>query len=370
MIDTVQSTSSDIIRSQWSNPSGVVDLLLLVGGDVIQTSLAQLTGDRVPAPVVFSFGWVAYAFIAIAAVVGDNRLLRKSDTSALLINGSNGFTRSNKSWIIGRILRDFETGHWMGESTRKAVQELLKKSNDTPKTGLCVSFFESRAASGSLLAVIYGSLQIWRDERWAARILSKEKSVILTGGNGAQHALVIFCREGSLDLEDLSTSDDRIKVSLFVKVVTVAMLMGWFVLLLSVISLEKHLWFLVAIGLLGMLYCIAAAGAPQKPQSYGIDLVPFRPQPVIANRKVMPALFATETAFPAIGRSMLKTFFPGDISLPEEEFWTKAQSLSRIKWPLPLSSAVDGEAVRWTTEIQKKIQDIQDQIGSTGINGI
>ena len=34
------------LRSQWANPSNILDLLLLVGGDIIAIALAQLTGSH------------------------------------------------------------------------------------------------------------------------------------------------------------------------------------------------------------------------------------------------------------------------------------------------------------------------------------
>ena len=317
----------------------------------------------------------------------------------------------------------------MGDATRGALRDLLEKENDAPKAGLCVSFFESHArpgwkqapaeavhfsqggvpsiepvrdriwvlgyvvlivqliiaaipwiiwqewgifiitACGSLLALFHAGLPIWRDERWAARILEKEKTVILTTGNGAQHALVIFCKQGSLDLEDLATSDDQTKVPSFYKYATISMLILWFALLLSVSALEEHSWFLVGVGLLGMLYCVAAAGTSRKPQSYGIDLVPDQRKPVIADRKAMVALIATEMTFPAVGRSMLKIFFPGDISSDEEGFWVQAHKFVTAIRPPGSSSTVDAEAVRQGKEIQSRIEALKSQTSSTRANG-
>ena len=48
------------LRDQWSNPSDIFTILLIIGGDVVQVAIAQLCAGPVPGltPVSFSFGWV------------------------------------------------------------------------------------------------------------------------------------------------------------------------------------------------------------------------------------------------------------------------------------------------------------------------
>ena len=43
------------LAEQWSNPSDVFSVLLILGGDVVAGALAQLVGSGVT-PVAFSFG--------------------------------------------------------------------------------------------------------------------------------------------------------------------------------------------------------------------------------------------------------------------------------------------------------------------------
>ena len=45
------------LRKQWSNPTDIFTILLIIGGDVVQRAIAQLSGGRLT-PVSFSFGWV------------------------------------------------------------------------------------------------------------------------------------------------------------------------------------------------------------------------------------------------------------------------------------------------------------------------
>lgn len=60
------------LKNQWSNPSDILSLLLLLGPDVIQRALAQLVGRRLT-PVAFSFGWAAYSVSALFSAIGGIR---------------------------------------------------------------------------------------------------------------------------------------------------------------------------------------------------------------------------------------------------------------------------------------------------------
>ncbi|MCJ1243059.1 hypothetical protein MMC30_000255 [Trapelia coarctata] len=403
------------LRIQWTNPANILDLLLLVGGDVIQTALAQLTGDRLPTPMVFSFGWVAYAFMAMASAVGDDRLLRLTDLPSVVINGKSGSIRSNESWILGRILRDFESGYWMDNKVKKKLYDVLTEEGK-PKVGLCVSFFEAKGLTaskdrysknstlgpndkveagepaieptrdllwwagyavaafqlliaaipcivwnewqalviticGTAMAFFTASLPEWRRERWAARRLDREKTLILTRGNGAQHALVVFGRVGSLDLEDLASSTEAKTVPPTTKAFFSIMVILWVSLLVTVDGLGVHSWFLIAVGGTGMLYTAIVAGSARRPENFGINLTPLEDCPVIFENKVMLTLFAVEKAFPGVGHSMLSQFFTGDPSPTEAAFWKKAKELVDMMYPPGVSSVVEAEAQRLTQEL-------------------
>ncbi|KAI1110851.1 hypothetical protein F5Y14DRAFT_336844 [Nemania sp. NC0429] len=110
---------SSELNKQLNNPKDILSLLLLIGGDVVQRAIAQMFGVSIQplshgpkiylTPVAFSFGWVGYAFTSLAAVVGDKQLMPETpDGNAVIINCSNGYTRTNRSWLLGRILRDYE----------------------------------------------------------------------------------------------------------------------------------------------------------------------------------------------------------------------------------------------------------------------
>jgi hypothetical protein len=49
------TTSAEAFHNQWILPSDIFSVLLILGGDVINRSLAQLAGTPLT-PVAFSFG--------------------------------------------------------------------------------------------------------------------------------------------------------------------------------------------------------------------------------------------------------------------------------------------------------------------------
>ncbi|KAK1235127.1 hypothetical protein PQX77_001650, partial [Marasmius sp. AFHP31] len=69
------------LRDQWRDPEDILSILMIIGGDIVQSALAQLVSShpRPFTPVAFSFGWVAYSFSAILSAVGSRRLVPDPD---------------------------------------------------------------------------------------------------------------------------------------------------------------------------------------------------------------------------------------------------------------------------------------------------
>lgn len=63
------TTVSGFLETQWRNPSDILSVLMLLGPDIVQKAIAQVSG-RAIAPVAFSFGWVAYAAASLLRVFG------------------------------------------------------------------------------------------------------------------------------------------------------------------------------------------------------------------------------------------------------------------------------------------------------------
>lgn len=312
------------------------------------------------------------------------------DCACKVINGHTGYVRDNSSWIIGRIVRDFES--WMDDGKRgrrirthlqgmlsqrwekdkRAAEEKEPRSGKDvpmpPKAGLCVSVFKADRAtpgcpgydlvyfigfvtavlqlgiaaipcgifgdwsillvttSGILLSFAMGSIQQWSKEKWACR-RGSSKTVILTRGNGSQHAIVIIGDGMGLDLEDLAAGPTNVDASTsYTTRFTVTILAAfWILLLITAAGIKQNTWFLIAVGGIGILQNIFVAGRSRSPEAFGI---PLTLDDVIGEPKVMDTLFAVEMAYPRVGKSMLDTFFPGKLRPEEQERWDKFASLA------------------------------------------
>ena len=220
------------LSNQWHKPRDILALLLLIGGDVVQKAIAQLFGFYIEpfkagprihlTPVAFSFGWVGYAFTSLTSVVGDKQLMpSRPDSSCIVINCDNGYTRTNCSWLLGRIIRDHELaveanpGPEAGKLTNAQHKRAAGLAEDDPpaRLSLRIDIFELRAveaspsidhvwvlgwftiavqliisiipwvlyhdlaiftitASGTLFALLTGSLRQWKLEKWPGRKLN------------------------------------------------------------------------------------------------------------------------------------------------------------------------------------------------------
>lgn len=311
---------------------------------------------------------------AVVGAVGENKLMPVADCSCKVINGRSGHVRDNSSWVIGRIVRDFE--NWMdhGEAephVRKCVEKLIdgrgKEKNTgkaqvgvrAVKVGLCVSVYKAKrarpghsgrdlvyfsgfatgivqlglaaipfglfgdwsillvAAAGILLSFATGALPQWKGEKWACRT-ETTKTVVLTRGNGSQHAIVIIGDGKGLDLEDLATAPTMSTPSRQTKLATTTLAVLWIFLLVTAAGIRQNTWFLFTIGGIGILQNIYVAGASRLPQDFGI---PLEFVEVIGEPKVMNALYKVEERYPRVGRSMLTTYFPGELRQDEKDRW-------------------------------------------------
>lgn len=358
---------------QWQNPSDVFSVLLILGGDVVARALAQLAGSGIT-PVAFSFGWVAYAVTAVVSAIGENKLMPLPDCQCKIINTKTGYVRDNSSWIIGRVVRDFES--WMDGGNRngpihscveRMIDEkwsVLRASDPTVKrpsqTGLCVSVFKALPARpghlrpssyilglativfqlfvaaipcflfgdwsillitalGMILALLNGSLSQWAKEKWACR-RNSNKTVVLTRGNGSQHAIVIMADGRGLDLEDLAAGPTNVNVSASytTRITVFGLAACWILLLVTAAGIQQNTWFLLAVGTIGIVQNIFVAGWRRCPEDFGM---PLEFQAVIGNCKVMDCLFEVEETLPYVGRSLRETFFPGLLRPEEKAKW-------------------------------------------------
>lgn len=292
------------------------------------------------------------------------------DCPAIVINTKTGYIRTNQSWVLGRIVRDYE--YWMPASVREDLQARIGEMGYN-KRGLCVSFYdavESKdgkkigestsdivrksgfagtliqlgiasvpcglyrqcstllvTACGIILAFASGALPQWKKEKLACRLGSR-KLIAITKGNGAQHVIVINGRCVGLDLEDLATADGVTLTS--TGIYACGLVVFWLALLITVAGIRENTWYLLAVGSIGMVQNVFVAGKSRRPSAFGVHLEFDK---VIMRDKVMLALMATEIAYPNVGRSLISTFFPGSMTEQEEEWWAQPDATKSAALP-------------------------------------
>ncbi|KAM0445169.1 hypothetical protein ACHAPV_009486 [Trichoderma viride] len=319
---------------QWQNPSNILLLLFIIGGGVVQHAIAQLFGVYVQpsrnwprlylTPVAFSFGWVGYAFKSLASVLGDKQLMpSEPDCPSTVINCSSGYGRTNRSWILGRILRDHELAveenpgpeyadvDATGKTVSLRIDIFQIEENEKPQIDrvwvlgwlTIVAQLEISVipwiqdgdwgiflitACGTLFALLTGSLRQWNSEKWAGRRLNKPEStenkdknkiVCLTRGNGHRHAMVFVGKGTAWDMESLATASSASLAETPWLLGVLAVLWGF--LFVAVSRLQQNTWFLVLIGGIGMIQNIYASVSRRPASAFNIDIKPYSPRPSI-----------------------------------------------------------------------------------------
>ncbi|GKU08278.1 hypothetical protein FLAG1_11084 [Fusarium langsethiae] len=236
-------STSHQLATQWVNPSDVSTILFVLGGDVVQKAYSQATGT-IYVPVCFSFGCVAYAFVALVGIIGEGRLLSPPDYPCRVMNLNSGYTRENKNFVLGRLLRDLEA-----IEARKESLSCEEDGDSNYTYGLKISVFEATfnkngrtefswnrvhavgititiaqltlafipfivhrtwsvlliTGAGTLLVQWAGLLPQWRAEKLPNRQRS-DQVYAMTSGNGSRDVMVIMGCGNCLDIESLATS--------------------------------------------------------------------------------------------------------------------------------------------------------------------
>ncbi|OAX42774.1 hypothetical protein K503DRAFT_661649, partial [Rhizopogon vinicolor AM-OR11-026] len=333
--------------SQWQNPRDILSILTIIGGDVVQRAIAQLAGSG-PfyfTPVAFSFGWVAYSFSVLLSAIGEGSLMPPSDCPSIVVNAKSGYIRTNNSWPLGRLLRDHWSPHYLNPKGLTVSIYSVSKSKPAGIPDKDWVYYSGVATiiaqiiisiipaiilgqswlvfiitiSGILLALIGGALPQWRAEKWAARRVDKREVICLTRGNGSNSVIVIVSDGTGIRLEDLANA--RVERTHFTAVMTFILAILWIVHLLTVQALDNDAWFLFAIGGLGMIQNLFAAGAPRSAAALGFHLECLRE---VHQDKFFNALVEAETLERGVALSLIPVFFPGGLRAKETE-WLNAK---------------------------------------------
>jgi hypothetical protein len=420
------NATSRALTAQLANPADVFTLLFLVGGDVVQTALAQNAGFRMVelpfwptntktthkskwtsvgnnirppkwkysvrfspvgwgfTPVVFSFGWVSYAFTTLKTAAGGETLMPVSTAqNVVVMEGKSGHTRSNTSWVIGRLWRDYPV--WRDRRVDELLADIQrdKGRRQWEQAGLIVGVYKAKklkearpvsvkgtgwvlglfvtllqfilavipvttqgewgtllvTTTGTLLAWWTASLPQWQEEKFRARKARTNRdgslpSVVITPGNGSQHAILVILEEGSLNLEDLATGQNGYRPKVIQGVPLVLLTAAWVVLLLVAIGIPSNRWYLIGIGAIGMLQNTWAASSPRRPAEVGL---PLEFVEVVGSADVACALAQLERTDEGrgVGKKLVQIFFPGGLETGHEDLFGApgvGKDLSKRQW--------------------------------------
>ncbi|KAF2793874.1 hypothetical protein K505DRAFT_349649 [Melanomma pulvis-pyrius CBS 109.77] len=362
MATSTNSTVSQL-RSQWSNPTDVLSVLLIIGGDIVQKALAQTAGGIIT-PVCFSFGWVAYSFSTLVGVIGDGRLLPPPDYPVKVFNLGSSYCRENRNWIIGRLLRDNEV--YMnsqlplnGSGLRISIYSALPASSNTKSVRTNALWAVATlmqiviasipwaidnewgvfliTSSGILAAIVAGGLPQWRVEKLPLKRRSA-KYVALTSGNGSRDIMIVYGAKVALDLEELAAAESPrsgrvwealsvfsrpgLPVGLWVtRLACFVQTVFWLALLIVVAGLKSHSWYLVAVGALGMLQNAMVAAVSRSPDRRDL---PLRLVDKFKTHRTMDGLMDLEATINGAGHVLREEFFPGMLREDELNWWKGA----------------------------------------------
>lgn len=204
----------------------------------------------------------------------DRRLMPPPEFRCTVVGAQSGHSRDNKSWVIGRILRDYEqrasphtqdknSSSW--EALRVSIFRIKANTvTGVPAydwvwfTGLCVVLIQVVIAlvplllhrewivllltcSGTLLAFSNGLLAQWCDEKWHCP-KNGGGDVTITQGNGSRHAIVVLGGKNAPDLEILAYSNSSMISSLSTRVVAGLQALLWVLVVITVAGLKKGGW--------------------------------------------------------------------------------------------------------------------------------
>lgn len=197
-----------------------------------------------------------------------------ADFRAYVIGAKSGHVRSNKSWIIGRLLRDYEqqadplctekdSRDW--EALRVAVYRTAPSTQSGRPvrdwvwfSGLGMIFVQLSIAivplclfgdfivlfvtvAANALTLSHGLSAQWKKEKWACP-KGGGHTVTITQGNGSRHAMVILGGREALDLSILAYCDGNSSCSSATRILAAVQSTCWGALLLTVAGLKQGAW--------------------------------------------------------------------------------------------------------------------------------
>lgn len=307
--------------------------------------------------VAVSFGWILYPFYALSSLLGTGRLMPVADVDSMVINAKTGYARKNKSWIIGRFLRDWDfkptttRGLYItvldaakekenySNVHRSSLYQLVMLTDAIDGFPLLLPKDASHAInvvlSAAVLLTVFISvhsyaqpkvetllqmivlftgmagifmivqLPQWQAEKFNCRNQTKQ-TYCVTSGNGSQHVLIVRGNGVGLNLEDLASNRaPKTERRTIITVLLCCLASFLTIYLIALQSLDSYMFVTL---FLGSCQNILAAQAPQSAASLGFHVKEVKK---IHDNNVIKALALAEEDVEGAGFTLLPVFFPG-----------------------------------------------------------
>lgn len=280
----------------------------------------------------------------------------------MVVNARTRYATANYSWILSRLIRDLEywiprevdsikDEHFLDHGARRDIAPLrvyifqsvaISKSTKGDVIywiGLPLAAVQIGIATvplilygewltllvilaGTCLAFGSGAMPQWRDEKIGFRSQNGKQNVSLFTGYGARNVLHVLGCDCGPDFMAMASPFRTLTMRWTTRIMSIVFAGLWIVLLISIAGYDQHTWYLLSIGLIGLVHNVLAASLPRRPGPCGI---PLEYVETITNRSVMGVLLALEEKYPSAGRSLVDHFFPGGLIAREAVIWEYAE---------------------------------------------
>lgn len=293
--------------------------------------------------------------------------------SSWVVNMESGDRRENRSWLLGRLLRDLELGNAKAEGADGPLLVTVYRLSTGPGKPkpkhprrdwlwssywfvVVVQFFVASipiwvhgchdysimviVGFGNVLDLISASLYTMRKEKFQGSHKGSNSSYALTRGNGHQHVFIILPNDiGESDrnaiygrsthfsempyLEQMETA--RYQAGNWRYLLTdFPLAIFWVFLLIFVGNLNSHAWVLVGAGMLGTMHNVLVSAWPRDSAAHGIPLEKYEyseGKSSFRGNLVMEVFRNVEREFPGAGHSLRPIFFPGRERKENKALW-------------------------------------------------
>lgn len=272
------------------------------------------------------------------------------DVSCMVLTVGGQWKR-NESWVIGRLLRDLELTNKRADPGGMRIDFLRtcpgadRPNRDRIWWSFCF-FFAAQfgvavlslvihgkgnenwsiiliTTAGTGLAFATGSLPQWGEEKYTGRRVKKDTTYILTRGDGHSHVFVINVDAGHdfKNLDDMVTR--RSTDSALSRIATVILAFLWIILLITVGGPEQDTWFLLGVGLIGMIHNVIVVGWKREPEAHRLPLDRDHRFDLVDRRNVYEVLLDAEfSRLEGVGKALLRLSSPAGLKPKQDEQWT------------------------------------------------